>query len=335
MPAASPSSILDGAGTDRGLHMAPQDGTHDHTTHDLAMPSTLVDDGAGTTPDDAARQRLVAAAGLVERRERLAGIDTSILEGGDGPPMVLLHGQGEYWAVWLPVIDELRTTHRLVLVDLPGHGASTAGHARLDRDRVHTWLDELVTMTCAQPPVLVGHLLGGAIAARWAVDRGDRLAHLVLVDTLGLGWFRPAARFAVPMVRFMVRPTPRSRDRLFHECLLDFDRVADNFGDRWDDLLACALAGAQRPTTQSALRALMPRFGVPPIPSGDLARISSPTTLIHGRHDLQVDLEQAVAASARHGWPLHVIDEARDDPAAECPAEFVAALRAALARGPT
>ncbi len=46
---------------------------------------------------------------------------------------------------------------------------------------------------------------------------------------------------------------------------------------------------------------------------------------------LQVPLKVAERASERYGWPLHVIDGARDDPAAEQPEEFVRALRSALA----
>lgn len=283
----------------------------------------------------AARERLVTASGLAERHVHLAGVDTAVLEGGNGPPIVLLHGQGEFWAVWLGVIDDLVRTHRLVVVDLPGHGASAVGSARLDNDAMVAWLDDLVTATCDEQPVIVGHLLGGAIAARHAVAHGDRVAHLVLVDTLGLGWFRPSLRFAVPMVRFLVRPTPQSRDRLFRECFVDFDRVGGNFGDRWDDLRDCALDQATEPTTQAALRTLMPRVGVPAIPPDDLASITTPTTLIHGRHDLQVDLVLAQDASRRYGWPLHVIEDARDDPAAECPTDFVEALRTALARPTT
>jgi pimeloyl-ACP methyl ester carboxylesterase len=46
---------------------------------------------------------------------------------------------------------------------------------------------------------------------------------------------------------------------------------------------------------------------------GPLARIIVPTALIWGRQTLQVRLEVIEAASARHGWPLHVIDGAGDD----------------------
>jgi pimeloyl-ACP methyl ester carboxylesterase len=272
----------------------------------------------------------LAAAPLTERREVLAGVPTNILAGGEGPPIVLLHGQGEYWAVWLAVLPELVRTHRIVAPDLPGHGDSLVVDAKLDADTVLRWLDALIDTTCDAPPVLAGHLLGGAVAARFAVEHADRLAQLVLVDSLGLTWFRPKLQFAVPMVRFMAKPTPRSRDRLFNECFVDFDQVGDHFGEVWDDLRDYALERARRSENRSALRSLMPRFGIPPIPARDLASIAVPTTLIRGRHDLQVPLRAAERASQRYGWPLYVIDGARDDPAAEQPDAFVRALRQAL-----
>ena len=55
-----------------------------------------------------------------------------------------------------------------------------------------------------------------------------------------------------------------------------------------------------------------------------------PTTLIWGRHDLATRLAVAEAASERHGWPLHVIEDSADDPPIEQPEAFVGALRTAL-----
>ncbi|MPZ87754.1 MAG: alpha/beta fold hydrolase [Nitriliruptorales bacterium] len=285
----------------------------------------------GRAEGQRARERLLAATPLTERRDTLAGVSTAILEGGDGPPMVLLHGQGEFWGVWMQVIDDLASSHRVIVVDLPGHGTSTVVDGRLDADTLLRWVAELIDATCAAQPVLVGHLLGGAIAARYAVRHANRLSHLVLVDTMGLAWFRPSPNFAIPMMRFIARPTERSRDRLFRQCFLDFDGVGDRFGDHWDDLRTYALDRARTPENQAAMRALMPRVGVPPISRTDLDRIDVPTTLIHGRHDLQVPLRAAERAAERYGWPLHVIEDARADPAAEQPDAFVAALRSALA----
>ena len=80
----------------------------------------------------------------------------------------------------------------------------------------------------------------------------------------------------------------------------------------------------------AALGGLMERFGLPAIPAAELERIAVPTALIWGRHDLATPLEVAEAASARHGWPLHVIEDCADDPPVEQPEAFVA--RAARGR---
>jgi hypothetical protein len=54
----------------------------------------------------------------------------AVLEGGDGPPVVLLHGPGALAAEWMRVIPDLVTTQRVVAPDLPGHGASEVASAR-------------------------------------------------------------------------------------------------------------------------------------------------------------------------------------------------------------
>lgn len=85
------------------------------------------------------------------------------------------------------------------------------------------------------------------------------------------------------------------------------------------------------PSVRATMRRLMPWLSSP-IPSADLDRITVPVTLIWGRHDVGVPLEVAESASARYRWPLHVIEDARDDPALEQPDAFLAAFRAALTR---
>ena len=71
----------------------------------------------------AAREQLLALLPVTERRLDLAGASTAVLEAG-GPPMILLHGPGEFAESWLRVIPDLMTTHRIIAPDLPGHGAS-------------------------------------------------------------------------------------------------------------------------------------------------------------------------------------------------------------------
>ena len=275
------------------------------------------------------RARLQENIALDERRLRLAGIPTALLEGGEGPPMVLLHGPGEFAEKWLRVLPDLVTTYRVIAPDLPGHGASGVPSEPLDEGRVLAWLGALIEQTCASPPVLVGHVLGGAIAARYAIAHGERLAGLVLVDTLGLAPFRPKAAFALTMMAFLTRPTEASFNRFMRQCSYDLDRLRDEMGELWEPFVAYTLDRARAPMGKVAGR-LFREIGLPPIPPDELARITVQTALIWGRKDRANRLRIAEGASARYGWPLHVIEDCADDPPRDEPEQFIRALRASL-----
>ena len=277
-----------------------------------------------------ARERLLAGLPAKQRRLQLAGVSTAVLEGGNGPPLVLLHGPGGNAAHWMQVIPTLVTTYRVVAPDLPGQGASEVADGPLDADRVLAWLGELIDRAGASRPALVGYALGGAIAACFASGHGDRLGRLVLVDTLGLGPFQPAPAFGVALNEFLAQPAEGTHDRLWQHCAFDLDGVRRRMGERWESFKAYNVERARAPSAQAALGALMKLFGLPAIPPEDLARIAVPTTLIWGRHDLATRLPVAEAASVRYGWPLHIIEDAADDPPIEQPEAFVHALRAAL-----
>jgi pimeloyl-ACP methyl ester carboxylesterase len=276
-----------------------------------------------------ARARLLTDVAVTERQLDVAGIPTAVLEGGDGPPVVLLHGPGESAVNWRWTIPGLVDTHRVVAPDLPAHGSSGAGGRPLDAERAVAWLEELLERTCPEPPVVVGHVLGGAIAARHAVDHSRRLRRLVLVDSLGLGRFRPSVRFALGFLRFTSRPNERSFERFMDQCAYDRNRLQERMGADWTAFVAYNLGLARGNATKAAGR-LFRTAGVRRISVDDLDRIAVPTTLIWGRHDRALRLRIAERASKRHGWPLHVIDDAADDPARDQPDAFLRALGAAL-----
>ena len=286
--------------------------------------------GVRTTEAEGIRGRLLAGTPVSQRWLSLAGHSTAVLEGGQGPPLVLLHGAGEFAATWIRVIPELVRTHRVIAPDLPGHGSSQLGSEPLDARTVTAWLGELIERTCPSPPALVGHLLGGAIASRFAIGRPDRLSRLVLVDTYGLGRLWPTPRYALAMLAFVARPTESAQERLYRQCVFDLDGLREQMGERGRLMEAYALDRARNPGMNAALKHLMRQIGVPATPPAELARIAVPATLIWGRHDRQVRLALAEAASTRYGWPLHVIDRAADDPAVEQPEAFLQALYAGL-----
>jgi pimeloyl-ACP methyl ester carboxylesterase len=273
------------------------------------------------------REQLLADLPVAERRLELAGVSTALLEGGDGPPLVLLHGPGEYAAKWFRVVPDLVGTHRVIAPDLPGHGTSQVTRGELDGDRVITWLGELIERTCEAKPTIVAQIIGGPIAARFAARHGDRLAQLVLVDALGLAPFEPAPEFGRALEGFYAEPTAATHDELWGQCAYDLDRLRNGMGEGWDALAAYNLDRATTPSVQQAVGALMGEFGFPPIEPSELERITVPTTLIWGRHDLATALEKAEAVSATYGWPLHVIEGAADDPPLEQPEAFLEVLR--------
>jgi pimeloyl-ACP methyl ester carboxylesterase len=276
-----------------------------------------------------ARKRLLADLPVTDRRLEIAGVSTAVLEGGSGPPIVLLHGPGEFAAISMRVIPDLVTTQRVIAPDLPGHGASMVTDGPLDADGVLAWLDHLVQRTCESPPVLVGRTLGGAIAAHYASDHPDRVARLVLVDTFGLEQFEPAPEFGLALHGFMAAPSVRTYVALMGQCSFDVDGLRQQIGRHWDPMATYAVDLAATASVQAAIEAMMRDFAVP-IPPDDLERITVPTLLIWGRHDLVTSLRVAEAASARYGWPLHVLERAADDPCLDQPEAFMAVLRNAL-----
>jgi FAD/FMN-containing dehydrogenase/pimeloyl-ACP methyl ester carboxylesterase len=271
-----------------------------------------------------ARDRLLAGLPVVERRLELAGISTPVLEGGEGPPVLLLHGPGGSAAHWFRVIPALLNTHRVIVPDLPGQGSSEVTDGPLDADRVLAWLGELIERTCPSPPVLVGYALGGAIAARFAGAQGDRLSRLVLIDALGLAAFEPAPEFGQALHAFLADPTQRTHDALWEHCALDLNRLRERMDERWAPFVAYNVDRVGTPSVQAALGQLMEQFATP----ADLARIAVRTTLIWGRHDSATPLAVAEAAATRHGWPLHVIEDCADDPPIEQPEAFLRVLLA-------
>lgn len=86
--------------------------------------------------------------------------------GGDAPPLLLLHGAGSNLAAMTVLARQLRPRHRVIAMDLRGHGRSGDGPWSWDAA-----LGDLAAVTVQMEldrPAVVGHSLGGMLAALWA-----------------------------------------------------------------------------------------------------------------------------------------------------------------------
>jgi 2-hydroxymuconate-semialdehyde hydrolase len=274
-----------------------------------------------------ARARMLAGLPITERALDVGGVETTVLDAGDGSPLLLLHGGiecgGAYWA---PVIARLAERHRLVVPDVPGLGESLPVH-RLDDDTFAAWLTGVLEQTHAEQPTLVAHSLLGSTAARFAAGRGDLLRGLVVYGAPGVGPYRMPMRLRYVAIRFGIRPTARNAERFDRFALLDLD--ANRRRD--PEWFAAFDAYARSQATLRHVKRTMSRLiaaETKQIPDTELGRIAVPTTLLWGRHDRMVPLGLAQGAAERLGWPLRVIDDAAHAPHMEQPAAFVDALSA-------
>ncbi|MGE3832246.1 MAG: acetoin dehydrogenase dihydrolipoyllysine-residue acetyltransferase subunit [Parvibaculaceae bacterium] len=143
---------------------------------------------SGTGPHGAVvlrdvRQALEGGAQAASGESRLAFRN---LRSGTGDPVVFLHGFGADLSAWRSFIDHVKAANPQIALDLPGHGGS-AGEAASDFAAL---VDEVATALAAAGHTrlhLVGHSLGGAIAAALTARPDLDVRSLTLISPAGLG----------------------------------------------------------------------------------------------------------------------------------------------------
>jgi 2-hydroxy-6-oxo-6-(2'-carboxyphenyl)-hexa-2,4-dienoate hydrolase len=114
------------------------------------------------------------------------GVRLRTVRAGSGTPtLVLLHGYGESLTTWRSVLDRLAERHRVVALDLPGAGASDKPDVPYTLEALTGRLSRFLDRWTTGPVVIVGHSMGGALAASLALERPDRIVRVVLIAPAG------------------------------------------------------------------------------------------------------------------------------------------------------
>jgi pimeloyl-ACP methyl ester carboxylesterase len=123
-------------------------------------------------------------------RPQVAYID----QGSGDTVLLLIHGLGGNAGFWRYNIAELARHHRVIAVDLPGHGRSQKdGAYPYDMEFHAATLSRLVTELGLEQVVPVGHSMGGQIAMTLALRYPEQVSQLVLVAPAGFESFGPGA----------------------------------------------------------------------------------------------------------------------------------------------
>lgn len=111
----------------------------------------------------------------------LDGVDLSYTDLGSGEPLLLVHGTGAYSAIWGEACGQLADSHRVIVYDRRGFGASLGQRAQHPHQHAQD-AAALLEHLGAVPAVVVGWSGGGVIALDLAASRPELVGSLVLIE---------------------------------------------------------------------------------------------------------------------------------------------------------
>jgi pimeloyl-ACP methyl ester carboxylesterase len=250
---------------------------------------------------------------------------------GSGPAILLIHGIGDSSDTWRPVIEQLAENHTVIAPDLLGHGRSEKPRADYSIAAFANGMRDLLSVLEIYKVTVVGHSLGGGVAAQFAYQFPDRCERLILVGSGGVGRsVSPLLRVAaIPGIEFLMPlfglPPVRSASRFVADILERFDTA---LGRDTEEVLAVFDSLPDTNARRAILRTL--RSGVDwrgqVITMLDRAYMAEgvPTLIIWGRRDAIIPLGHGrLAQAAMPGSELEIFDEAGHFPHHTDPGRFV------------
>ena len=209
----------------------------------------------------------------------------------DGVPVLFVHGFGGDLGNWLFNLDAVAESSPVIALDLPGHGQSDARLPGTSLEALADFVAAFLDQIGVDRVHWVGHSMGGAIGAQFALQHPHRVASLALIASAGLGpeinasyidgFVQSASRRELKPVVEMLFADPSLVSRQLLDELLRYKRI-DGVTELLGALSDALFAGGR----QTALPATQ-------LPASEL-----PLLVIWGEHDQVIPAAHAKAAPA-------------------------------------
>ncbi|HZC99048.1 MAG TPA: alpha/beta hydrolase [Actinomycetes bacterium] len=224
-----------------------------------------------------------------------AGRRVRVIEAGEGPPIVLLHGTSTSSLLLLPLLERLEGV-RAIAVDRPGFGLSDPAGVPPERFRTGAveFLDEVLDQLQLETAALAGSSMGGTWALWYALARPDRLRGLVL---LGAAPLLPGTRVPPPLRVLATPVVGELLQRLTNPSPKLVVWMMASMGEKdtiinYPDQIQALVAGGNDPVMSQVnlaeLRTTTSPMGLRRslrVRPDELRQLSVPTLLVWGDHD--------------------------------------------------
>jgi len=211
---------------------------------------------------------------------------------GQGRPLVFVHGWGMDHTSWSAVTRRLAPDHRIIAVDLRGHGRSDPSTEAFPfSDLASVLVAVLKRLDLDEPPILVGHSMGGMVVQQCVVDHPELAAGVVIVDSdLNAGLLRAAMTVSgyvgAAVLRWASMLLGEARALSFYPAMMDLIAYSPSWRREHLDQLRANAKQFARINNTSGLAWSFQAYATRPDLSQSLHEVAPRALLVRGSKDL-------------------------------------------------
>ncbi len=144
--------------------------------------STETNDTDNATSDGRSGGTAAFDRDFTHRTADVNGVRLHYVIGGQGDPVVLLHGFPETWYSWRKIMPALAEEHTVIAVDLRGVGGSSIEESGYDKETMAEDVYRLVRKLGYEEVSVVGHDLGAWVSYAYVREHREEVSHLVFMS---------------------------------------------------------------------------------------------------------------------------------------------------------